>query len=58
MSMGYVVLAIWLFASVGFLVGAWWATRPKHDLEPDEQELSPVAARCSPPNPKRLEPVE
>ena len=48
MSMGFVVLAIWLFGSACFLVGAWWATRPKDDLEPDEQELRSVAARCSP----------
>lgn len=46
MSAGFVVLAMSLFGSLCFLVGAWWATRPKDDLKPDEaeQESRPVAA--------------
>ena len=58
--MGFAVLAIWLFGSVCFLVGAWWATRPKDDLQPDEdeQESRSLAAGCSSPNANRLEAIE
>jgi hypothetical protein len=48
-SMALVLLAIPLFGSACFLVGAWWATRPKDDPNPgeDEQELRSFAASCS-----------
>ena len=36
--MGLLLLAIPLFGSLCFLVGAWWATRPKDDPKPDEDE--------------------
>jgi hypothetical protein len=53
-STGFAILAIWLFGSVCFFVGAWWATRPKDHLEPDEDELESrsVAAGCSSPRPE------
>ena len=49
MSMALVLLAIPLFGSACFLVGAWWATRPKDDPKPDEdeQKLRSCAASCS-----------
>jgi hypothetical protein len=43
--MNWIAFGIWVFGSVCFAAGAWWATRPK-ETELGEGELRPRASEA------------